>query len=74
MIVPEVDITIRVYMCFRCGHLWEKRKDKKPTTCPNCTSPYWDTKPKDERKLLPLKFHGEEVINSNFKEVMKGSK
>ena len=27
--------------CFRCYHLWKKRKVKNPKTCPKCNSPYW---------------------------------
>jgi hypothetical protein len=42
-----------------------------PVTCPSCNSPYWNTKAKTEKKLLPLMFHGEEVIDSNFEEVVK---
>ena len=43
-----------------------------PVTCPSCNSPYWNSKTRSntEKKLLPLKFHGE-VINSNFEEVIK---
>ena len=74
--MPEIEIRIKVYMCSRCGHLWEKRKkeDKMPITCPNCNSPYWNTtrvrgKEKSQKKLLPLRFHGEEVLDSNFEEV-----
>jgi hypothetical protein len=69
---PEIKITIRVYLCSRCGHLWERRvKGSKglPVTCPSCNSPYWNTKAKTEKKLLPLTFHGEEVLDSNFEEV-----
>jgi DNA-directed RNA polymerase subunit RPC12/RpoP len=67
--LPEIEITIKVYMCSRCGHLWERRvKGSKglPVTCPSCNSPYWNTKPRTEKKLLPLMFHGEEVLDSNF--------
>ena len=61
-------------MCSRCGHLWEKRKKEVPITCPNCNSPYWNTtrvreKEKSQKKFLPLRFHGEEVLDSNFGEV-----
>src|SRR5215469_3272484 len=72
MLSPEIKITIRVYLCSRCGHLWERRvKGAKglPTTCPSCNSPYWNTKAKDEKKLLPLMFHGEEVLVANFDEI-----
>ena len=79
--MPEIEIRIKVYMCSRCGHLWEKRKreDKVvPITCPNCNSPYWNTtrvrgKEKSQKKLLPLRFHGEEVLDSNFEEVFRKS-
>jgi DNA-directed RNA polymerase subunit RPC12/RpoP len=74
--MPEIEIRIKVYMCFRCGHLWQQRKGAKdlPITCPSCNSPYWNTiakgKGKSEKKeLLPIRFHGEEVLDSNFEEV-----
>jgi DNA-directed RNA polymerase subunit RPC12/RpoP len=74
--VPEIEIKIKVYICYRCGHLWEKRwktGSDSPLACPNCNSPYWDKIPKrgkyDKKKLLPLRFHGEEVLDSNFEEV-----
>jgi predicted Zn-ribbon and HTH transcriptional regulator len=38
-------ITLRGYLCKRCGHKWlpkEEKKDK-PKACPKCKSPYWDT-------------------------------
>lgn len=29
--------------CERCAHEWLPReKDKDPTVCPSCKSPYWD--------------------------------
>ena len=69
-------------MCSRCGHLWERRKreDKVvPITCPNCNSPYWNTtrvrgKETSQKKLLPLRFHGEEVLDSNFEEIFGKSR
>jgi len=82
--VPEIEIRIKVYMCSRCGHLWERRRKEDrgigktkglslPITCPNCNSPYWNTiakaRRKNEKKLLPLRFQGEEVLDSNFQEV-----
>jgi DNA-directed RNA polymerase subunit RPC12/RpoP len=69
---PEIEIRVKVYMCSRCGHLWERRRKEAkglPITCPNCNSPYWNTRGKSEKKLLPLRFHGEEVLDSNFDEV-----
>jgi DNA-directed RNA polymerase subunit RPC12/RpoP len=80
--VPEIEIRIKVYMCSRCGHLWERRKKEDnvlPITCPNCNSPYWNTtrvrgKEKSQKKLLPLRFHGEEVLDSNFEEVFGKSR
>ena len=69
-------------MCSRCGHLWERRRKEdrgigktKRLSLPitNCNSPYWNTmaraKGKSEKKLLPLRFHGEEVLDSNFEQV-----
>ena len=69
---PEIEIRVKVYMCSRCGHLWERRRKGAkalPITCPNCNSPYWNTRGKSEKKLPPLRFHGEEVLDSNFDEV-----
>ena len=71
---PEIKITIRAYLCSRCGHLWERRvKGTKglPVTCPSCNSPYWNTKGKTQKKLPPLMFHGKEVLDSNFEEIAK---
>ena len=75
--MPEIKIRIKVYVCLRCVHLWEKRKKEDnvvPITCPNCNSPYWNTtrvrgKEISQKKLLPLRFHGEGVLDSNFDEV-----
>jgi DNA-directed RNA polymerase subunit RPC12/RpoP len=69
---PEIEIRVKAYMCSRCGHLWERRRKGAkglPITCPNCNSPYWNSRGKREKKLLPLRFHGEEVLDSNFEEV-----
>ena len=57
-----------------------------PITCPKCHSPYWNTIAKtkakvtkivkgksEKRKVLqipPLRFHGEEVLDSNIEEVL----
>lgn len=31
------------WRCERCAHEWVPReKDKNPTVCPSCKSPYWD--------------------------------
>jgi len=35
------------YDCKRCGHEWIPRTDKKPTICPSCKSPYWDSERKN---------------------------
>jgi hypothetical protein len=64
---PEIEIRVKAYMCSRFGHLWERRRKGAkgiPITCP-----YWNTRGKSEKKLLPLRFHGEEVLDSNFEEV-----
>jgi hypothetical protein len=76
--MPEIEIKIKVNICSRCHHLWERRKrigdgDNQPMVCPNCNSPYWNTtrvrgKGK-KKKLLPLRFHGEEVLDSNFDKI-----
>lgn len=39
------------FQCYRCGHKWvpaklievEIKDYKKPTVCPNCKNPYWDS-------------------------------
>ena len=32
----------RIYRCRRCKHVWNPRKLKKPRSCPNCRSAFWD--------------------------------
>lgn len=76
--MPEIEITIKVNICSRCHHLWERRKgigdgDNHPLVCPSCNSPYWDSvrtrgmeREKAQKKLI---FHGEEVLSSNIEEV-----
>jgi hypothetical protein len=77
--MPEIKITIKVFYCSRCSHLWERRRKESrggvdlPITCPECHSPYWNTKPKGmkrSKKLPILKFHGEDVLDSNLDEVL----
>jgi hypothetical protein len=75
--VPEIEITIKVNMCSRCHHLWQRRRDAElAKTCPACNSPYWDSvrvkkgKEKEKEKgkrFPPLKFHGADVLE--YKEV-----
>lgn len=69
--MPEIEIKIKVNMCSRCYHLWERRRgigngDSQPMVCPSCNSPYWDQERKrgklKTQKSSPLMFHGEEVI------------
>ena len=37
------EITLKGYVCERCGHKWVPREGKKkPVVCPKCKSPYWD--------------------------------
>jgi hypothetical protein len=74
--MPEIEIRIKVSFCLRCHHLWQRHKGNgRPLTCPNCNSPYWDSIPKrkvkgtSERNPPPLKFHGEEVLESNFDKI-----
>jgi hypothetical protein len=56
----------------------QRRRDGNnlPITCPNCNSPYWNSIRKrtrgkigEKKKLLHLRFHGEDVLDSNFNEV-----
>jgi predicted Zn-ribbon and HTH transcriptional regulator len=39
--LPE--ITLKGYLCERCGHTWVPKENIKPKVCPKCKSPYWDT-------------------------------
>jgi len=62
--MPEIEIRIKVYMCSRCGHLWESRRIAATAllTCPDFNSPYWNTmRTRDKKRLskLPLRFHGD---------------
>ena len=50
IIMPETLISIKVYVCYRCGHKWIPKKKTKPVVCPKCHSPYWDT-PKNKFKV-----------------------
>jgi NAD-dependent SIR2 family protein deacetylase len=78
--MPEINITIKVNICSRCYHLWERRKgigyaNNQPMVCPSCNSPYWNSMPKRTRgrgkigEKKKLVFHGEKVLDSNFDEV-----
>jgi hypothetical protein len=72
--MPEIEIKIKVNICSRCHHLWERRKgNNQPMVCPNCNSPYWNSMPKKigrgKTRKEPLIFHGEEVLDSNFDEI-----
>jgi uncharacterized CHY-type Zn-finger protein len=75
--MPEVEIKIKVNMCSRCNHLWERRHGGGlAMTCPNCNSPYWNSprvrgKKKDNKSTKPLLFHGEKVLDSNIDEVFE---
>jgi len=73
--VPEIEIRIKVNICSRCHHLWQRRRDGNnlPITCPNCNSPYWNSIRKRTRGKIgekkKLMFHGEEVLDSNFDKI-----
>jgi len=63
--MPEIEIRIKVNICSRCHHLWERRKgigdeNNQPMVCPNCNSPYWNSirkRGKSERdRSFPLIF------------------
>ena len=76
--MPEIEIKIKVNICSRCHHLWQRRKgigdkDNQPMVCPGCNSPYWNSKrtrgPERKGGKETLMFHGEKVLQSNFEEV-----
>src|SRR3989339_590505 len=50
--------------CFRCYHIWKKRKEKSPKYCPNskCHSPYWNKPRKKIPQGMVLKME-EMIIN-----------
>ena len=41
-------ITIPKRQCLRCGHRWMLKKEKEPTVCPKCMSPYWNIPRKEK--------------------------
>lgn len=40
--------------CFRCYHIWNRRKEEKPQNCPKCNSPYWHKPRKKTSKQFVL--------------------
>lgn len=48
------EITLKGYLCERCGHVWVPRDSEKPRVCPKCKSPYWD-RPRQNAKELDKK-------------------
>lgn len=48
--MAKITLTKKGYKCERCKHEWIPKGKKKPITCPNCKSPYWDTPRKKERE------------------------
>jgi len=38
----EIELQVKGYKCERCSYEWLPRKEKSPTTCPKCKSPYWN--------------------------------
>jgi predicted Zn-ribbon and HTH transcriptional regulator len=45
----KIKIQVEGYQCYRCGYEWVPRwQDKLPKVCPNCHSPYWDRKRKNQ--------------------------
>lgn len=40
--------------CERCSHKWITKSDETPKVCPKCKSPYWDTKKKEEKSIVPI--------------------
>lgn len=43
------EITLKGYLCDRCGHKWVPREDEIPRVCPKCKSPYWNIPRKLEK-------------------------
>jgi len=48
MYMGQKKITRTACVCERCGYEWVARKDRKPITCANCRSPYWDIKKRNK--------------------------
>jgi predicted Zn-ribbon and HTH transcriptional regulator len=50
------EITLKGFLCERCGHKWAPRENEIPKVCPRCKSPYWNTPRKMETKHeMPFK-------------------
>lgn len=43
------EITLKGFVCERCGHKWVPRENEIPRVCPKCKSPYWNKPRKLER-------------------------
>jgi DNA-directed RNA polymerase subunit RPC12/RpoP len=41
---------MKTYECFKCGHKWVPRTDKKPEQCPHCKNVKWDKRKENEQK------------------------
>jgi len=47
----KIKITKEGFKCERCGHEWIPNNiEEPPTVCPDCKSPYWAKKRKNENK------------------------
>lgn len=67
------EIKLDGYICERCEHTWVSRStsEGKPTVCPKCKSPYWDTPRKLKVKRPARKVHT--VINDKGGELFPSS-
>ncbi|MBV9176918.1 MAG: hypothetical protein JO327_09965 [Nitrososphaeraceae archaeon] len=50
------EITLKGFICERCGHKWAPRENEVPKVCPRCKSPYWNTPRKIEGKKHEMSF------------------
>lgn len=41
---------MKTYECFKCGHKWVPRTDKKPEQCPHCKNVKWDKRKENKQK------------------------
>ena len=65
--MPE--ITLKGYLCGRCGHQWVPKENVKPRVCPKCKSPYWDTPRKTSLKEQFMKEDLQKIKKESRKEV-----
>jgi predicted Zn-ribbon and HTH transcriptional regulator len=49
------EITLKGFICERCGHKWAPRENENPKVCPRCKSPYWNSPRKQEFNIKEKK-------------------